>query len=85
MREHISFISGSVSIGDNMCHSLGIERDDGDFHILATLNNNDGLIGKSTYADIVNLVKERLSYETGEKVIALNRQDTPDYINTEVD
>ena len=56
-------------------YSIGFYRNDGDFHILATLNNNDGYFSKQHFEEI----KENLLKETG-GVIAIPRQDAPDYI-----
>ena len=32
-----------------MCYSIGYYRDDGDFASLATLNNNDALLGEKLF------------------------------------
>lgn len=63
------------------CFSIGIERSDGDFHILCTLNNNDGLI--KNCAALAQSIRAKLAAITEEKVIILDRQDSPDYINLE--
>jgi hypothetical protein len=70
----------------SICYSIGIIRDDGDFHILATLNNNDGLIGIDSFEQLLTDMVTRLRDTTGEgAMIALQRQDTPDYINLHED
>jgi len=67
------------------CYSIGIIRDDGDFHILATLNNNDGLIGTDSFEQLLTDMVTRLRDTTGEgAMIAIERQDAPDYINLEI-
>jgi hypothetical protein len=64
--------------------TIGYEREDGDFAILATLNNIDGLIDDATFAsivdDVTNMVAAVVRNE-GVEVTTLERQDTPDYIN----
>lgn len=66
------------------CLTIGFERLDGDFQVLATLNNNDELIEKDKFDAIVtyllNTFDECFS-EEGYEVVALDRQDAPDYIS----
>jgi hypothetical protein len=68
----------------SICYSIGIERDDGDFHILATLNNNDGLVAIEDFEALLKSTVEFLEKATDEPILALQRQDTPDYINLEI-
>lgn len=60
--------------------SIGIMRDDGDFAILATLNNNDGCLTQSEFdalvTDTVNYLNDRIT----DVVQVIERQDTPDYV-----
>ena len=63
--------------------SIGYHREDGDFAVLATLNNNDGLIGEDLFAYLANGLCEALTGEIGELVEILERQDAPDYVTTE--
>ena len=69
--------------------SIGYIRDDGDFHILATLNNNDEIYSAECFSKLVEKVKEFLSIFTDDNpyssrdVIILERQDTPDYVDLE--
>jgi hypothetical protein len=58
-------------------------REDGDFQVLATLNNNDGLIGSDLLQFIIDNLCETLTGETGDLVEAIERQDAPDYVNLE--
>lgn len=63
--------------------SIGIMRDDGDFAILATLNNNDGYLTQREFdrlvEDTVNYLNERIT----DVVQYIERQDTPDYVSIE--
>lgn len=64
-------------------YSIGIERDDGDFQLLATLNNNDGLMSNSSFDYLKETVIKALKSRIDELVICLERQDAPDYVNLE--
>jgi len=61
--------------------SIGYFRENGDFAILATLNNNDGLIKHFDFllADIKGMISDCAGIEC----IAIVRQDAPDYANIE--
>ena len=61
--------------------SIGYFRDDGDFAILATLNNNDGHINHFEF--LVADIKGMISDCSGIKCIALEREDAPDYASIE--
>lgn len=61
--------------------TIGFLRDNGDFVILATLNNNDGNITDTLFGVLVHHVQRTLADATGKEVVAIERQDTPDYIN----
>jgi hypothetical protein len=58
--------------------SIGYFRDDGDFALLATLNNNDGDIKHFNFliADIKAMISDCSNIEC----IALEREDAPDYV-----
>ena len=58
--------------------SIGYFRDDGDFALLATLNNNDGDI--RFFEFMVNDLKRDISQSTRIECIVLERKDAPDYI-----
>ena len=65
--------------------SIGYYREDGDFAILATLNNNDGLLSDQRFKQLIELVEgeyvEKLYYTHG--IVVLERQDTPDYVEVD--
>lgn len=68
-------------------YTIGFPRDDGDFQVLATLNNNDGLFTPEQF----QALKESLIHQmynklgTAEVIVDLERQDAPDYVNLEED
>jgi hypothetical protein len=64
--------------------SIGYIRDDQDFQILATLNNVDEVIPHETYLNLARTLCVVLE-GTGEKIIAVNRWDTPDYVSLDED
>jgi len=61
--------------------SIGYFRENGDFAILATLNNNDGHIKHFEF--LVADIKGMISDCAGIECIAIERQDVPDYANIE--
>ena len=65
--------------------SIGFHRDDGDFQLLATLNNNDDLLSDIDFDElvvsIISRLKLRLHIE--QEIVALHRQDAPDYVDLE--
>jgi hypothetical protein len=67
--------------------SIGFLREDGDFHIVATLNNNDNIYSDECFLKIIEKVIDSLSRFADESpysasdIFILNRQDTPDYVN----
>jgi len=61
--------------------SIGFTREDGDFAILATLNNNDGHLSSNAFHAIVQSVRTHIEAQVGHSVSALERQDTPDYVS----
>jgi hypothetical protein len=68
----------------SICYSIGIERDDGDFHILATLNNMDELVSTEDFEALLKSTVDFLQKATDEPILALQRQDAPDYVNLEI-
>jgi hypothetical protein len=60
--------------------SIGITREDGDFAILATLNNMDEHLSDSDFKALVGEVASTLCRKLVCEVQVLERQDTPDYI-----
>lgn len=62
--------------------SIGFMREDGDFQILATLNNLDELVGQKSFDDMVK--KLCVSFTNCDvPVVVLERQETPDYVSLE--
>lgn len=60
--------------------SIGFTREDGDFAVLATLNNNDSHLNDSDFNALVGEVASTLCRKLVCEVQVLERQDTPDYI-----
>lgn len=60
--------------------SIGIERDDGDFAILGTLNNSDGLMQPEDFKATLRALARNIAAATGEPVRAFERQDAADYV-----
>lgn len=60
--------------------SIGFTRDDGDFQLLATLNNNDDLIPQADFDRLTEYLRGYLGAVAFEDCEILNRQDAPDYI-----
>lgn len=60
--------------------SIGINREDGDFAVLATLNNNDSHLSDRDFEALVGEVASTLCRKMVCEVQVLERQDTPDYI-----
>lgn len=58
--------------------SIGYFREDGDFALLATLNNNDGHIKHFEF--LVADIKGMISDCSGIECITLEREDAPDYV-----
>lgn len=63
--------------------SLGIYRDDGDFAILATFNNNDGHLTAPEFERLVSDTAYFLNTAITDCVLIRERQDTPDYVSTD--
>ena len=63
--------------------SIGFTRKDGDFQILATLSNSEGLIGTPRFISIVETLRQSLQAAQDEPLEVLERQDAPDYVTIE--
>lgn len=63
--------------------SIGYHREDGDFAVLATLNNNDGHIPDEKFGELVGEVASKLCRQLVCEMVVLERQDTPDYVEVE--
>jgi hypothetical protein len=65
-------------------YTIGHYREDGDFAILVTLNNNDGHMGESTFEDLVgDMCTKIASFMHPTPIVCIERQDAPDYITIE--
>lgn len=66
--------------------SIGFYREDGDFQILATLNNRDELIEAAIFNGIITDTLDAL-YDIFRKddivIEVLEREDAPDYVTIE--
>lgn len=60
--------------------TIGYKRDDGDLHVLATLNNNEEMLSTLQFMDLINHVMNVFSAQTGEYIEVFEREDVPDYI-----
>jgi len=63
--------------------SIGFFREDGDFAILATLNNNDGYLTEEAFSAMVEVTRLAFQQFAEVDMEALERQDTPDYVTVE--
>ncbi|MBL8884942.1 MAG: hypothetical protein JNL45_18025 [Hyphomicrobium sp.] len=63
-----------------LCASVGIEREDGDFAVLGTLNNTDNLMNPEDFLTILRTLARDIAAATAEPVRAFERQDAPDYV-----
>lgn len=61
--------------------SIGIMRDDGDFAILATLNNNDERFEPELFDQLARGLRATMTRVLGEDIEILERQDAPDYVH----
>jgi len=62
--------------------SIGYHREDGDFAVLATLNNNDDFMSDEQFKEVVDSLAAKLR-AVGLRIEILERQDTPDYVTIE--
>lgn len=68
--------------------SIGYYREDGDFAVVVTLNNNDGIYTPEAFNRLVQYLIIILKMEQEiyhPDLIVLNRQDTPDYVQIDND
>ena len=63
--------------------SIGYYREDGDFAVLATLNNNDDFMSDEEFKEVVDSLAAKLWAVTRLYITVLERQDTPDYVTIE--
>ena len=62
------------------CLVMGFHREDGDFQVLAALNNNDHLLSDNALSALNVLIVEFLAEATGEAITTHHRQVMPDYL-----
>ncbi len=65
----------------NQTVSIGYEREDGDFHIIATLNNHEEIAEEADWHFAIAAVVSTLEKITDLKLAVLEREDAPDFIN----
>jgi len=65
--------------------SIGIMRDDGDFEILATLNNHNEQLSAENFNNLIGYLRNYYNEKITDCVQVLERQDAPAIINTDPD
>ena len=60
--------------------TIGHKKENGDFAVLATLNNNDGYMSERDFAELRTALVLTLANYTGLQLAMLERQDTPDHV-----
>ncbi len=65
----------------NQTVSIGYEREDGDFHIIATLNNNEEIAEEADWDFAIAAIVSTLHKVMGLKLAVLEREDAPDFVN----
>ena len=63
--------------------TIGYTREDGDFAVLATLNNNDEHMTDEAFEGVIATTVRIWSHYTGQSIEVLERQDVPDYLTIE--
>ena len=63
--------------------SIGIRREEGEFFILATLNNNDRFLSDSEFGQLIQDTRNWLNDRITDCVQVIERQDAPDSVNTD--
>jgi len=63
--------------------SIGYHREDGDFAVLATLNNNDDFMSDEQFGEVFDALAAKLWAVTRLYITVLERQDAPDYVEVE--
>jgi hypothetical protein len=61
--------------------SIGFMREDGDFAILATLNNEDNHLSHEDFNELVAHVASTLCRKLVLQIEVIEREDTPSYVN----
>jgi hypothetical protein len=65
----------------NQTVSIGYEREDGDFHIIATLNNNEEFAEEADWYCAIAAIVKTLQKVMGLNLAVLEREDAPDFVN----
>jgi hypothetical protein len=65
----------------NQTVSIGYEREDGDFHIIATLNNNEEIAEEADWDFAIAAIVSTLQRVMGLNLAVLEREDAPDFVN----
>jgi hypothetical protein len=65
----------------NQTVSIWYEREDGDFHIIATLNNNEETAEEADWNVAIAAIVGTLKKVTGMNLAVLEREDAPDFVN----
>lgn len=60
--------------------SLGFTRDDGDFELLATLNNNGGTMSDTAFASLIKATRLGLELATETYIEVKERADAADVV-----
>jgi hypothetical protein len=66
--------------------SIGYIREDGDFAVLATVNNHDGALSSAEYLKMIKYMLNMFSKsdnKQGDKILVLAREDATDYVSLE--
>lgn len=63
--------------------TIGYTREDGDFAVLATLNNNDAHMDADAFGELISHVASTLCRALACQIDVLERQDAPDYVEVE--
>jgi len=61
--------------------SIGFMREDGDFAILATLNNEDKHLSHEDFNELVGHVAVTLCCKLMRQIEVIEREDTPNHVN----
>jgi hypothetical protein len=63
--------------------SIGFYREDGDFAVLAALNNNDEHLPDDAFLSLIGMLHASYKVLIDSPVIVVDRQDIPDYVTIE--
>jgi hypothetical protein len=63
--------------------SIGFYREDGDFAVLAALNNIDGHLSEDAFLSLIGVLRTSYRVFIDSPVLVVERQDIPDYVTIE--